>query len=533
MSTQEARQFRHGRHHAVGAGSLQGRCVVVAPEDADRHGAGPLGGTDVERGVSHHDRIARGDAEAAARLQDWGGVGLEWSPVVVAYNGVEEVGDAEVHEENLGFLLPFAGDDAQRHPLSAQGAQHRLQPCKETHRDPARLVVGDAVALRHRLHHGGVAALLGQDVAQRVADEGVQFRLGEGGHAALGEDGVHGLPDGGLGVEEGAIEVEEDGAGRGRRGGHRPSRNPAFKRRRRGVVVSPSAPGTRAQVLDGKALAARMEGALAAEVAALKSRFGKAPGLTVVLVGDDPASAIYVKRKVEACSRVGIASREVRLPATASEDELVGLVEKLNRDADVNGILVQVPLPSHVSKARVLHAIQPYKDVDAFHPESVGHALIGDETLAPCTPQGVLLLLDEAGVKLAGAEVVVINHSNLIGKPLAALLINRDATVTVCHKQTKNLKEHTRRADVVVTATGVPGLLTADHIRAGAVVVDVGIHRTAAGKVVGDCHDSVWTKAAWVTPVPGGVGPMTIAVLLQNTVRSFKRKMGVLPAPLA
>ncbi|MEK6985904.1 MAG: bifunctional 5,10-methylenetetrahydrofolate dehydrogenase/5,10-methenyltetrahydrofolate cyclohydrolase [Candidatus Thermoplasmatota archaeon] len=296
--------------------------------------------------------------------------------------------------------------------------------------------------------------------------------------------------------------------------------------------MAPSAPGNRAQVLDGKALAARMEVALAAEVAALRTRFGKAPGLTVVLVGDDPASAIYVKRKVEACARVGIVSREVRLPATVSEDELVGLVEKLNRDADVNGILVQVPLPTQVSKARVLHAIQPYKDVDAFHPESVGHALIGDETLAPCTPQGVLLLLDEAGVKLAGAEVVVINHSNLIGKPLAALLINRDATVTVCHKQTKDLLAHTRRADVVVTATGVPGLLTAEHIRSGAVVIDVGIHRTQAGKVVGDCHDSVWTKASWVTPVPGGVGPMTIAVLLQNTVRSFKRKMGVLPAPL-
>ncbi len=296
--------------------------------------------------------------------------------------------------------------------------------------------------------------------------------------------------------------------------------------------MAPSAPGKRAQVLDGKALAARLETGLKAEVADLKRRFGKAPGLTVILVGDDPASAVYVKRKVEACGRVGIVSREVRLPATVSEDELVGLVEGLNRDADVNGILVQVPLPPHIHKARVLHAVQPYKDVDAFHPESVGHALIGDETMAPCTPQGVLLLLDAAGVQLAGAEVVVINHSNLIGKPLAALLINRDATVTVCHKQTKDLKAHTRRADVVVTATGVPGLLTGDHLRDGAVVVDVGITRGADGKLHGDCDDSVWSKASWVTPVPGGVGPMTIAVLLQNTVRSFKRKMGILPAPL-
>ena len=296
---------------------------------------------------------------------------------------------------------------------------------------------------------------------------------------------------------------------------------------------SRGAASRKAKVLDGKALALRMETALAAEVAGLKKKFGKAPGLAVVLVGDDPASTIYVKRKVEACGRAGIVSREVHLPSSTSEDELVGIVEKLNRDADVNGILVQVPLPPQVSKARVLHAIQPYKDVDAFHPESVGHALIGDATLAPCTPQGVLLLLDEAGVELSGAEVCIINHSNLIGKPLAALLINRDATVTVCHKKTKDLKAHTRRADVVVTATGVPGLLTADHLREGAVVIDVGITRGKDGKIRGDCDDSVWDRASWVTPVPGGVGPMTIAVLLQNTVRSFKRKMGLLPPPLA
>jgi methylenetetrahydrofolate dehydrogenase (NADP+)/methenyltetrahydrofolate cyclohydrolase len=293
---------------------------------------------------------------------------------------------------------------------------------------------------------------------------------------------------------------------------------------------APTAPsaaaGRRAQALDGKALAKRMEGELAAEVARLAKRHGRAPGLAVVLVGNDAASEVYVRRKQEACVRAGIATSEHRLPATVTEADLVHLVRQLNADAKVDGILVQLPLPAHVRKSAVLQSIDPGKDVDAFHAETIGHALIGDETLAPCTPQGVLLLLDEAGVKLEGAEVCVVNHSNLIGKPLAALLINRDATVTVCHKRTRDLKAHTQRADVVVTATGVPGLITDAHIRAGAVVVDVGLHRGADGKLRGDCAESVWSKASWVTPVPGGVGPMTIAVLLQNTVRSYRRHVG-------
>ncbi len=279
-----------------------------------------------------------------------------------------------------------------------------------------------------------------------------------------------------------------------------------------------------ARTLDGKALARRIEGELAARVRKGLKKAGRPPGLATVLVGNDVASDVYVRRKQEACERVGIRSFGHRLPASASEKKVLALVEKLNRDATVDGILVQVPLPEKVSKKVVLGSVAVDKDVDAFHPESVGHALIGDETLAPCTPQGVLLLLDEAGVELAGAEVCIINHSNLIGKPLAAMLINRDATVTVCHKRTRDLAAHTRRADVVVTATGVPGLLKAAHIKRGAVVVDVGITRTAEGKVVGDVAPDVWTKAAWVTPVPGGVGPMTIAVLLQNTVRSWARR---------
>jgi methylenetetrahydrofolate dehydrogenase (NADP+)/methenyltetrahydrofolate cyclohydrolase len=293
------------------------------------------------------------------------------------------------------------------------------------------------------------------------------------------------------------------------------------------TAPSATAAGRRAKALDGKALAKRMEGELAAEVAQLARRHHRPPGLAVVLVGHDPASEVYVKRKQDACVRAGIATSEHRLPETVAEADLVRLVRQLNADPKVDGILVQLPLPAHVRKSAVLQSIDPGKDVDAFHAETIGHALIGDETLAPCTPQGVLLLLDEAGVKLAGAEICVVNHSNLIGKPLAALLINRDATVTVCHKGTRDLKAHTQRADVLVTATGVPGLITDAHVRAGAVVVDVGLHRGADGKLRGDCAESVWAKASWVTPVPGGVGPMTIAVLLQNTVRSFKRHVGV------
>ncbi len=284
-----------------------------------------------------------------------------------------------------------------------------------------------------------------------------------------------------------------------------------------------------AKRLDGRALSKRLQGEIQEEVARLRGEFGKAPGLAVILVGEDPASQIYVRRKHQACERAGIASTNHTLPAETSEDALVGLIEKLNKDADVNGILVQMPLPAHIDEHRIIAAISPYKDVDAFHPQTVGHALIGDETLAPCTPSGILLLLEEAGVELEGAEVVIVNHSNIVGKPLAALLINRNATVTVCHQYTRDLAAHTRRADVVVTATGVEGLITADHIKDGAVVIDVSMIRRADGSLTGDAAADVWDKAAWVTPVPGGVGPMTITVLLQNTVQSFKRKMGLLP----
>ncbi len=286
-----------------------------------------------------------------------------------------------------------------------------------------------------------------------------------------------------------------------------------------------------AKRLDGRALAKRLEADMQVEIDELQTRYGKAPCLAVILVGEDPASQVYVGHKKKACARVGIESREHRLPASASEDELVGLIEKLNRDADVNGILVQLPLPDHIHPGRVLRSIVPYKDVDAFHPESVGHALIGDGGLLPCTPSGIVTLLDDAGIPLSGAEVVIINHSNIVGKPLAAMLINRDATVTVCHVATKDVAQHTRRADIVVTGTSGHRRLAASDIKDGAVVVDVSIIRDADGNLHGDHLPDVWDKAAWVTPVPGGVGPMTVASLLQNTLRSLKRKLGIIAPP--
>ncbi len=286
-----------------------------------------------------------------------------------------------------------------------------------------------------------------------------------------------------------------------------------------------------AKALDGKALARRIEGELKQEVQDLQGRFGKAPGLAVVLVGDDPASAIYVKRKQKACERVGIASVEHILPATTSEDELVGLIEKLNRDADVNGVLVQLPLPEGIDAQRVIGAITPYKDVDAFHPQNVGQALLGVDRMAPCTPQGIVLLLEDAGVALEGANVCIINHSNIVGKPLAAMLMNRNATVTVAHEFTVGLGEILPRMDIVVSGTGGHRRLRGSELKPGAVVVDVSMVRDDDGGLHGDAKEDVWDVASWVTPVPGGVGPMTIAVLLQNTVRSFKTKMGLLPPP--
>lgn len=298
-----------------------------------------------------------------------------------------------------------------------------------------------------------------------------------------------------------------------------PGRAADFKR------DAPAAPVHRARVLDGKALAGRLEADLASQVRRLAAQHGRPPGLAVVLVGDDRASQVYVRRKAQACRRVSIHNPEHRLPATVTEAELLDRIAALNADPLVDGILVQLPLPPHIDKDRVIQAIGPTKDVDAFHPESVGHALLGNEAMAPCTPYGIMLLLDEAGIDLAGADITVVNHSDLIGKPLAALLMNREATVTVCHRRTRDVAAHTQSADIVVTGTGGKRLLTAADIRDGAVVVDVSVFQGPDGRLRGDAEPEVWDKAAWVTPVPGGVGPMTIAVLLQNTLRAFRRSV--------
>ena len=287
-----------------------------------------------------------------------------------------------------------------------------------------------------------------------------------------------------------------------------------------------------ARLMDGTATARAVRGRVAADVAALVAR-GVTPGLSVVLVGEDPASAVYVRNKARACEEAGMRSETIRLPAETTQAELLAVVDRLNADARVHGILVQMPLPRQIDGEAVIRRIEPEKDVDGFHPVSVGELLIGTGAgFAPCTPAGVMELLRVYEVPTRGAEVVIVGRSNIVGKPMAALLMQPgvDATVTVCHSRTRDLAAHTRRADILVAAIGRPRFVTADMVRPGAVVVDVGINRiddpTARGgaRLVGDVDfDAVRAVAALVTPVPGGVGPMTIAMLLANTVRAATR----------
>jgi methylenetetrahydrofolate dehydrogenase (NADP+) / methenyltetrahydrofolate cyclohydrolase len=280
------------------------------------------------------------------------------------------------------------------------------------------------------------------------------------------------------------------------------------------------------RTLDGRALAQRVEARVRADVAALTGDGRPPPQLDVVLVGDDPASHVYVRRKRDACERVGIAVKEHRLPTATSTEELATLLAALNLDPMVTGVLLQLPLPPGRDEGALLATIHPHKDVDCFHPENLGRAVQGTGTILPATPRAVLALLDEAGVSLRGAHVAIVNHSNLIGRPLAALLLQRDATVTVCHKHTANLAAETRRADVLVTATGVPGLIGREHVKPGAVVIDVGIARVD-GQVRGDVRaDEVLPVASALTPVPGGVGPMTVAMLLTNLVAAARLQRG-------
>ena len=282
-----------------------------------------------------------------------------------------------------------------------------------------------------------------------------------------------------------------------------------------------------ATILDGKAMAETLRAEVAAETAALKAQTAIVPCLAAVLVGDDPASQVYVRNKEKACEKVGIQSRLIRLPATTSTDELLHLIGELNRDRMVNGILVQLPLPPGCDELKVLDAVDPLKDVDAFHPENVGLISQGRPRYLPCTPAGIQQLLIRSGIETAGKHVVVLGRSDIVGKPMALILVQKaagaDATVTICHSRTKNLAEVTRSADILVVAIGRPKFLTADMVRPGTVVVDVGINRLEDGSLCGDVDfEAVKEIASAITPVPGGVGPLTIAMLLRNTLTAAK-----------
>ena len=274
-----------------------------------------------------------------------------------------------------------------------------------------------------------------------------------------------------------------------------------------------------ANLINGKEVSASVKSKVKNQTAELIEKSGITPGLAVVIVGNDPASRVYVNSKKKACSEVGFNSYEYALPEDTTQQELLELVEKLNDDPKVNGILCQLPLPKQINENAIINAIRPEKDVDAFHPFNVGKIMIGEFAFLPCTPAGVMELIDSTGVEISGKNCVVIGRSNIVGKPMAMLLLHENGTVTICHSRTKNLKEVCARADILVAAVGRPGFVTGDMVKPGAVVIDVGINRSAEGKLCGDCvFDECAEKASYITPVPGGVGPMTIAMLMKNTV---------------
>ena len=278
--------------------------------------------------------------------------------------------------------------------------------------------------------------------------------------------------------------------------------------------------------IDGKAVAAKIRAQVAQDVEALKAR-GICPGMAVVLVGDDPASKIYVNNKKKACAETGIYSEEHLLPAETTQEELLALIEKLNADEKIHGILVQSPLPKHLDEKLVVEHIDPRKDVDAFHAYNVGKIMIGDFTFLPCTPAGVIELIRSTGVPIEGKNCVVVGRSNIVGKPMAMLLLHNNGTVTICHSRTKNLAEICRGADILVAAVGKPKFITADMVKPGAVVIDVGMDRDENGKLCGDVDfDAVEPIASYITPVPGGVGPMTSAMLMKNAVRAAEIQCG-------
>lgn len=291
-----------------------------------------------------------------------------------------------------------------------------------------------------------------------------------------------------------------------------------------------------AKIIDGKQVAADMRAELKEKVAKLKTE-GIVPGLAVVLVGEDPASKSYVTAKERACEEIGIYSNDNRLSADTSQEELMALIDKLNNDPKINGILVQLPLPKHLNESEVLLEIDPNKDVDGFHPVNVGKMVVGEKAFLPCTPHGIIQLLLRSNVKIEGAEVVIVGRSNIVGKPIANMLIQKkdmgNATVTVCHTRTKNIAEHCLRADIIIAAAGRPNTVTADMVKDGAVIIDVGVNRVEDAtkkrgyRLVGDVDfEAIKEKASLITPVPGGVGPMTITMLLFNTVESAERAAG-------
>lgn len=277
-----------------------------------------------------------------------------------------------------------------------------------------------------------------------------------------------------------------------------------------------------AKLIDGKAISEEIRQEVACEVQALSGQ-GIIPGLAVVLVGNDPASRTYVRLKEKACAAAGIYSEKYTLPETTGQDELFELVNRLNHRKEVHGILVQLPLPGGLDEASVIETIDPWKDVDAFHPSNVGRIMVGNYRFLPCTPAGILELLHREKIRVSGKSCVVVGRSNIVGKPMAMLLMHENGTVTICHSKTENLKEICRRADILVAAVGRPKFITADMVKPGAVVIDVGMDRDENGKLCGDVDfDAVEPVASYLTPVPGGVGPMTIAMLLKNTVTAAK-----------
>ena len=278
-----------------------------------------------------------------------------------------------------------------------------------------------------------------------------------------------------------------------------------------------------AQIINGKEISAAIRAEIKEATEAMVASTGVRPGLAVIIVGEDPASQVYVRNKKRACDEVGFYSESYELPENTTQDELNALVDKLNADNKIHGILCQLPLPKHLDENAVILRIDPKQDVDAFHPYNVGKIMIGDYSFLPCTPAGVMALLERSGIEIAGKECVVVGRSNIVGKPQAMLLLHANGTVTVCHSRTKNLAEVCKRADILVAAIGKADFFTADMVKEGAVVIDVGMNRRADGKLTGDVDfESVAPKASFITPVPGGVGPMTITMLMKNTLTAAK-----------